>query len=73
MDTTTDLKGLRAGLGLTQAELASALGVSQGALAAWEAGLAWPTIDRLPAVADAYGISISTLVFLLIAARDARR
>ena len=38
--------------GMSQRELASAIGVSQAAVAQWEAGTAEPTLDNLRKAAD---------------------
>lgn len=47
--------------GLTQAELASLLGVSRSAVGNWEAGLASPPLSRIIALAEALHISIEDL------------
>jgi len=61
-----DLRERRRALGLTQEEMAAALGVSQISLSAWETGRAWPSLDRLPAMAETYGIGLEQLVRSLI-------
>lgn len=43
----------RQGAGLTQARLASVLGIRQNQISVWEAGTSGPKRDRLPAVAAA--------------------
>lgn len=49
------LSAARIGAGLTQAEVAQRLLVSQGAVANWELGRRAPTYDALCAVAMLYG------------------
>lgn len=51
--------------GLTQAELAHAVGRSQSTVAAWETGQATPSIRLLVAVANRYGLSDADLGRLL--------
>ena len=47
--------------GLSQAELASAVGVTQASVAMWECGNKYPSSDKLPAIAVALGCSIDDL------------
>jgi len=51
----TTLKQLRKKAGLTQAELAVAIGTSQAAVAHYEAGIKAPELAKLPAIAKALG------------------
>ncbi len=46
---------------LTQLQLAQWLGVSQAAVAKWEAGQAEPDIDRLNRLADLFGVPLDLL------------
>lgn len=62
----------RRALRMTQNEMADRLGVTQGSLAAWEKGLAYPSIDRLPDIAKEYGCDVEQLVQALIGARKER-
>ena len=39
------------------------------AVYAWEDGRAWPTIDKLPRLAEALGVDVSSLVDSLILTR----
>ena len=55
------IKELRIAAGLTQAQLADAMGVTQGMVAAWEQGANYPRADKLPALAKALGVSINDL------------
>ena len=41
--------------GMSQRELATAIGVSQAAVAQWETGAAQPTLDNLRKAAEALG------------------
>lgn len=58
------LPGLRArrkAAGLSQEELAAAVGCTYQAVGAWERGDVLPTAERLPALAEALGCSIDDL------------
>ena len=55
------LKQLRKAKGLTQAQMASQLGVSMPAICAWETGKARPRDARMKALATALGIPMSEL------------
>lgn len=57
----TTLKQLRKKAGLTQAELALAIGTSQAAVAAYETGTKAPELAKLPAIAKALGVSVAEL------------
>ena len=48
---------LRTMNGLTQKDVANAIGVTQGAISAWEQGRKKPTIDKLPLLAKLYKVS----------------
>ena len=51
------IKTFREKAGMSQRDLAYAIGVSQAAVAQWETGTAQPTLDNLRKVADVLGIS----------------
>ena len=53
------LKEFRAIAHLTQAELASQLGLSVSAIANWEGGRTRPDVSNIPALCNALGISIA--------------
>lgn len=53
---------LREKKGLTQEELAEAIGVDKTAVSHWENGIARPDMSRLPAVAAALGVSVDALI-----------
>ena len=55
------IKELREARGLNQTRVAEAMGVSQVAVAKWEAGRAFPAGERLPALADLLGCTIDAL------------
>lgn len=46
------VKSLRVKQNLSQAELAEALGVTQGAVSQWETGLTMPTLPMLAKIAE---------------------
>lgn len=48
--------------GMTQLELARALGVSNQAVSKWEAGRCCPDIQLLPEIADCFGITVDELL-----------
>lgn len=56
------LAGLRVRAGLTQTDVAKALGVTQGAISAWERGEKKPTLDRLPLLAKLYRVPEQTIL-----------
>ena len=55
------IKELREAMGLTRVQLADRLGVTVVAVRKWEVGLAMPSADKLPALADLLGCSIDAL------------
>ncbi len=65
MDTKligTIIARYRKKIGLTQAELASKLSVSDKTVSKWESGRGYPEITQLPALAALFGISIDYLM-----------
>lgn len=46
------IKNRRSEVGITQVELAKAVGVTQGAVAQWESGITSPNIKLLPKLAS---------------------
>ncbi|HRU84181.1 MAG: LexA family protein [Christensenellales bacterium] len=56
------LKGLRIEKGLTQAELAAKLGVTQQAVAKWEAGRAFPEPKMILRIAELFSVSADFLL-----------
>ena len=62
MSFAENLAGLRKYKGMSQEELASAIGVSRQTLSKYETGESVPDIDRTQAIAAAFGVSIDDLV-----------
>lgn len=58
MDT---IKALRNQAGLSQTELAMAVGVTQGTVSQWESGSSRPRTELLPKIAQALHCSIGDL------------
>ena len=56
------LSALRRARGLTQAELASRLGISKSAVSMYERGNREPELDLLESMADVFGVSVSALL-----------
>lgn len=56
-----ELKYIRQKVGLTQADLAQKIGVTQSLVAMWERGAVLPSAARLPELADALCCSIDAL------------
>ena len=56
------LQRLRKGRGLTQSQIAAALGVSKPTVWAWEQGRARPVDDRIEALAQVLGVSAAELL-----------
>jgi len=61
MNLTEKIRTLRENAGLTQAELAEAVGVSEKVVSKWECGETKPSAEVLPALADAFGCTIDSL------------
>ena len=60
--TGATIKALREKLGMTQAELAWMIGVTDKAVSRWERGLGFPDINTMEPLADALGISLLELM-----------
>ena len=58
----TNLQRIRKEKGLSQKELADALGVTQGTVSAWESGRWDPTVENLRAVAKVLGVTVDELI-----------
>ena len=56
------IKKLREENGMTQAELATHLGITQSAVAQWEMGITKPAIDKLLKIAEYLGCTIEELL-----------
>lgn len=64
MEDIKKLEGLaprRTRMGLSQEELASAVGVTRTAVTNWETGFAWPPARLLPLLADALLCTVDDL------------
>ena len=57
-----NIQHYRIGKGLTQAELAKRVGVTQQAVANWESGGVTPTVDKALKLADALGVSLEKII-----------
>ena len=57
-----NIKNIREKKGITQQELATALGVSQSTVAMWETNNSLPRTDKLPAIAKVLGCTIDELL-----------
>ena len=55
------LTRLRAAAGLTQRGVAQALGIKSPSVAQWESGRSRPDLDRLPALARLYRVTVEEL------------
>ncbi|WP_312637174.1 helix-turn-helix transcriptional regulator [Oscillibacter sp.] len=55
------IKTIREQKGISQAALADMVQVNQTAVSQWERGTAYPSCDKLPALADALGCTIDFL------------
>jgi transcriptional regulator with XRE-family HTH domain len=56
------LAGYRVTAGLTQTDVAAALGITQGAVSLWERGWGKPTLDKAQQLAELYGITAQDIV-----------
>ena len=66
MELGNKIKQLRQKSGLTQNQLASALGVTAQAISKWENSVTMPDITLLPQIAIEFGISIDELFDLTL-------
>lgn len=62
MKLSERLYTLRKARGLTQEELAEALGVSRQAVSKWESGAAMPDTEKLIALSKYFGVTIDSLI-----------
>lgn len=61
-DFSEKLVSLRRSKGLSQEQLAQALGVSRQSVSKWESGGAMPELGKLLALSDLFGVSVDTLI-----------
>lgn len=57
---TTQIRGLREGLGLTQEEFAKRIGMTKQAVSSWESGQIKPSVDTLAKIASEFGAKIES-------------
>lgn len=62
MKLNEKLTELRKAKGLTQQEIAAALGVSRQAVSRWEVGVATPTLDNLSFLSRMYGVPLDYFI-----------
>ena len=62
MELSERLAQLRRARGWSQTELAERLDVSRQAVSRWEVGTSFPSMEKLLALADAYGLSLAALL-----------
>lgn len=55
------IKNARIRIGMTQAELAERMNVTQGAVSHWEKGLTMPTPRQIPILADVLKTTVAEL------------
>lgn len=68
-----NLKKLRSRHGLTQEQLAEALGVSCQSVSRWEIGVCYPDLELLPSIANLFDISLDHLVGMEHIRSEAKR
>lgn len=66
-----NIRRLRKERGLTQEQLAEAVGVTVGAVSKWESGVSSPDIGMLPELADFFEISVDVLLGYQLQSRTA--
>lgn len=62
MNFSQRFKGLRLKAGLTQAEVAERLDLTNRAVGAWESGRSRPRLDKLQQLADLFGVTVAELM-----------
>lgn len=62
------LAGIRVTAGLTQLDVAKALGITQTAVSSWERGDGSPKLDKIPQLAKLYGVSEQDIISACISA-----
>lgn len=69
----TRLKRLRTATRMSQAKVAKALKIAAPSVAQWEIGRSKPSLDRLPALAELYGVSLEEICGTDLGSPDAAR
>lgn len=62
MELAGNIYRLRTARGMSQEELAAALGVSRQSVSKWETGAATPELDKVAALAALFGVTMDELV-----------
>ena len=57
-----NLKSIRKNKGISQAQLAAAIGVTQGTISQWESGYTNPSICSAKAIAAFLGVTVDELI-----------
>ena len=57
-----NIRHIRQRLGMSQAEFAEAIGITQGAVSQWEQGRTNPAFSKVCAIAKLMGITIDQLI-----------
>ena len=58
------LKAARINANLTQDEAASLIGVSSRSISLWESGKTYPSVEKIPGIERAYGVTYADIIFL---------
>lgn len=64
------IRTLRTKLGMTQAELAAHVGMSENTVSKWELGKAMPPMESIKKICDAFGVPESYLMFSTVEESD---
>lgn len=62
MDFGENLKTLRESKGMSQAELAESLGITQSIIAQYEAGAKFPNVNLAAKIAKTLGVTVDTML-----------
>lgn len=70
MNIGNRIKSLRKARGLTQEQLANAIGISFQAVSKWETNIAYPDITLAPVLANFFGVSMDELFDFSLAEKE---
>ena len=70
MNIGNKIKELRKSRGLTQEQLANAIGISFQAVSKWETNIAYPDITLAPVLANFFGVSMDELFDFNLAEKE---
>lgn len=59
------LRAARVNAGLSREKAAYKIGVSMSTIKNWENGTSSPTVDKLPLICNAYGVTYDDILFFL--------